>query len=145
MGDAGEDDSVLAGWVCLSNLRVYGRGLCISISISFFFLFKLYIKRKWCEKVFKSCNMCYSLAQLYTYAVSVYQHFLCRCSVTPYHQQTQAWLATNQIHIREPHLVITLLAYSSLDPFKVHEQYFKCWCKITRPELTDLLFTNGFY
>ena len=49
---------------CLSNLHGRDKGLCLSLSISFFLYFKLYIKRKQREMVFKSWNTCYSLVQL---------------------------------------------------------------------------------
>ena len=71
----------------------------------------IFIRSPWLWKVFvyiiinfivdiQVVNTCYLLVQLNTYVVSVYQHFLCRCSVTPANWQTQDWLATDRIHIR---------------------------------------------
>ena len=95
-----------------SYLHGYGRGLCISLSNSFFFRHKLYID--WNDiQVVQHVLFPHATKHICGFSLLI---FLCRCSVTPNNWHTQDWLATNRIDIREPNLFITLSVYSSLDP-----------------------------
>ena len=122
--------------------------VCISLSISFFFRFKLYIKRKQCDMVFKSRNTCYSRVQLagpiYICGFSLstlFEEMLCNnrpstdTILTCYNEDQLYSLCASQVFIRNPNLVFTLSAYdpnevSGLAPSGVEPYMLRlCWLK----------------